>query len=74
MKKRLKLLKKNTMTIVLFVLVVVSVVQAVQLNSLKSKFDGDTLIETKQSSESTNNEGVSVPKNIENLPQMVGGC
>ena len=57
--------------IILLVLVIFSTIQAVQLNSLKEKIkELGTIAPTIQSS----GDGVAVPLNIQNLPQMVGGC
>ena len=68
--------QKGFANIVLIVLVVISVVQAVQLNSLKDKIESGSL---KTASVTTTpltggDSSVDVPSNIEELPQMVGGC
>jgi len=62
---------------VLVVLVVISAVQAVQLTNLKEKINTGSLT-TKSIGESSG-KGVSVsqgsaPKNLQELPSMVGGC
>lgn len=68
--------------VILGVLVVISVVQAFQLNSLKTKIGegqlsigsstGRTSVAT-PSGDGSRSTG-SLPSNIQNLPQMVGGC
>lgn len=72
-------MKKTTIvTIILGILILVSLVQAVQLNDIKTKIkDGDFNVgasTTTPSSESNSGSTGSVPRNIENLPEMVGGC
>ena len=67
--------------IVLGFLVLISVVQAFQLNGLKDKL-GDEQFSVKSASKTTpvasssgTDKGAgSLPSNIKNLPQMVGGC
>jgi len=69
--------------IVLGVLVVLSMVQAVQLNSLKSKVANEelsigasTTTQAKSASApaSGGSGGGALPSSIQNLPTMVGGC
>ena len=66
--------------IILGALVLISVVQAVQLNTMKDKItDGGLSVSSGSSSTPTASSGgdktiKSVPKSIENLPTMVGGC
>ena len=70
--------------IVLGVLVVLSMVQAVQLNSLKSKvangelsIGASTTTQAKSASAPTSgghSGGGALPSSIQNLPTMVGGC
>ncbi len=77
-------MNKNTIiAIVLGVLVLVSIVQAFQLNGLKAKLSSDQVVAGKSSgSVGTSSQNTasaagapsSVPKSLENLPQMVGGC
>jgi len=67
--------------IILGVLVLISVVQAFQLNSLKTKVAGGQL-SIKSSSSATpvassgdsSKKTAALPSSIKNLPQMVGGC
>jgi regulatory protein YycH of two-component signal transduction system YycFG len=76
-------MKKTTLVaIILGVLVLVSVVQAFQLNSLKEKVaegqlsigssSGKTTPQT--SSGDSGKRAAALPSSIRNLPQMVGGC
>ena len=70
-------MKKNVLiTVVLVVLVLISVVQAVQLYNLKSEAAGGriSLGSSSQSAPLQSGQGVSSEKNLQNLPQMVGGC
>ena len=81
-------MNKNTIiAIVLGVLILVSVVQAFQLNSLKGKLSTGTVVSAKSGSAvntasqntaatsgSAPKQTASVPKSLENLPSMVGGC
>ena len=67
--------------VILGVLVLVSVVQAFQLNGLKEKVtDGQLSIKSASSttpvasSGSSGKKTASLPSSIKNLPQMVGGC
>ena len=72
-------MKKTTIiAVILGVLVLISVVQAFQLNGLKTKIaDGQTALtsNTKPAGTQANVRTTgSVPKSVQNLPQMVGGC
>ncbi len=73
-------MNKNTViVIVLVVLVLVTLVQAVQLVSLRSKIASGAIATIGSSSQnivSQSGQGgnAQVPKNIQNLPSMVGGC
>ncbi len=75
-------MNKNTIiAIVLGVLVLVSIVQAFQLNGLKTKLSSGAVVSKGSVSTSSQNTASasgaptsSVPKSLENLPQMVGGC
>lgn len=64
--------------IVLGVLVLVSVVQAFQLNSLKQDLkDGQVNVgkaTSKVSAASAPSSSPAVPSSLQNLPDMVGGC
>ncbi|MDP7140964.1 MAG: hypothetical protein QF362_00610 [Candidatus Woesearchaeota archaeon] len=78
-------MKQTTIvTVILAVLVLISVVQAVQLNGLKAKLtggelgvisssSGNTALTTTPSSGSGKRVS-SLPSSIKDLPQMVGGC
>lgn len=74
-------MKQTTiLTIILGVLVIVSIVQAVQLNSMKAKISDGQLSVGKSSAKAASQSGgsekttASLPSNIKDLPQMVGGC
>ncbi len=72
-------MKKNMLlTIALVVLVIVSAVQALQLAKIKSDLENNALAikskSVKPVVKSSSGSDVSVPKSLENLPQMVGGC
>ncbi len=74
-------MNKNTViVIVLVVLVLVTLVQAVQLVSLKSKIGSGAITTIGSSSQNVVSQGQGgnaqgqVPKSIQNLPSMVGGC
>ena len=68
--------KNIIIAIVLGVLVLVSVVQAFQLNTLKEKVSEGKLSIGKASSSVTtgSGSGASIPSSIQDLPSMVGGC
>lgn len=76
-------MKKNiVIVVVLAILVVISIVQAVQLNGLRAKVSEVGTISGGTSSQKTvvgssggsSGQGAAIPSNIQNLPQMVGGC
>jgi len=68
--------------IILGILVLISVVQAFQLNSLKDKVGEGQLSVGSSSSKTTvatssgdsGKTATSLPASVKNLPQMVGGC
>lgn len=67
--------KNLLIMIVLAVLVLVSAVQAVQLNDLRTKIASGEIKTTGAATANTPSSGAaSVPSNIQNLPSMVGGC
>ena len=72
--------KQLIISIVLGVLILISVVQAFQLNGLRGKIaEGDFTVGTKSTSTPVASGGGSsgggaIPANINDLPQMVGGC
>jgi len=57
---------------ILALLLVVSVVEAVQIQQLKSGSASTVNAPAQKQSESTGNS--IVPSNLQNLPDMVGGC
>ncbi len=68
---------KTIVAIVLGILVLVSVVQAVQLYGLKEKVSTGTLKVSSSSSPTAASGGKtvgSVPSSVKELPSMVGGC
>ncbi len=72
-------MKKNiVVVVVLIILVVISFVQAIQLNGLKTKVSelGTTGISSQKTSVTSSGGSSSggIPSNMQNLPQMVGGC
>lgn len=74
-------MKKTTIvTIILGVLVLISVVQAFQLNGLKTNLEeGQVSISSSGSSAPVSSGGTSggtgsLPSSIKDLPTMVGGC
>ena len=74
-------MKKTTIiAVILAVLLVFSVVQAFQLNTLKDKVSGGGLtigsasVSTPSASSSGSGSTGSLPSSIKNLPTMVGGC
>ncbi len=68
--------KNLILAIVLGILVIVSVVQAFQLSSLKAKVGGAgvSTVSAPASVSAPSSGGASVPSSLQNLPQMVGGC
>lgn len=66
--------------IILGVLVLISVAQALQLNSLKSKVAegqlsiGSSSSKTPVASSEGSGKTASLPSSVKELPQMVGGC
>mgnify|MGYP001266569381 CR=1 FL=1 len=72
--------KPMIITIVLGVLILFSVVQAFQLNSLKAELKDEGLTVSSSSSSTSvassgeNSKPAAVPASIKDLPTMVGGC
>ncbi len=66
--------KNIIIAIVLGILVLVSLVQAFQLNELKTKLAEGSLTLGKASTSTSTSSGGAVPSNIQDLPSMVGGC
>ena len=64
---------QTLITIALVVLVVVYGIQTMQLMNIKQQVSGGNI---KVSSTNTPTQGgqASVPQNLQNLPEMVGGC
>jgi len=72
-------MKQTTIVaIVLGVLVLISLVQAFQLNGLKTKMvSGDSTGSVNINTPTASSGGertVALPKSVKDLPQMVGGC
>ena len=73
-------LNKNLLIVgVLVVLVLVSAVQAVQLNDMRNNVNDlgtETTIKSTsvEPSLSSSSGSTSIPTNLQNLPGMVGGC
>ncbi len=72
--------KPTVIALVLGVLIVLSAVQAFQLNALQDKLeDEDLTVKSSHSSSSVASSGErkapsAVPASIKDLPTMVGGC
>ena len=66
--------KNLLIMIVLAVLVLVSAVQAVQLNDLRTKIASGEIKTTGAATSTGSSGAASVPSSIQNLPSMVGGC
>ena len=73
--------KTTIVAIILGVLVLISVVQAVQLNGLKEKVsEGQLSVKSASSTTAVASSGssgkttASLPSSVKDLPQMVGGC
>ncbi|RMF55128.1 hypothetical protein D6745_03090 [Candidatus Woesearchaeota archaeon] len=76
----MRIRKATFVAIILGLLVIISVVQAFQLNSLKEKVaEGEMKISSASSTTSaaagsSGRQTASLPSSIKDLPQMVGGC
>jgi len=67
--------KNVVIAIVLGVLVLIAGVQAFQLFTLKNKLaDGQFSTNTATGAASPSGSGPQLPSNLQNLPNMVGGC
>lgn len=71
--------RETIFVVILVLLVLISVVQAFQLSGLRNQVEsiGEIKIskqKTAVSSGPSSSSSASVPPNIKNLPQMVGGC
>ncbi len=71
--------QKKVVAIILGILVIISVIQAFQLSSLKSKMtEGKLSVKSPSASASTSSgsgsKPAALPASVKNLPQMVGGC
>ena len=67
------------LAIVLGVLVLISIIQAFQLYSVKGALQGDVKVGSSSSrvavgAGGSGSSGEDIPSNIQNLPSMVGGC
>lgn len=69
-------INSNLITVfALFILVIISVAQATQLNSLKNKISaGEVQAATTSTTTNSSAGTTSQPSNLQNLPDMVGGC
>lgn len=65
--------QKTIVAIVLGVLVLIAAVQAYQFSELKSKLSGGSTQVVAAASPS-GGSAPQLPSNLQNLPQMVGGC
>ena len=63
--------KNIIVAIVLGILLLLSVVQAFQVNTIKEKLSGGSFA---VSAGTTPSGGANVPSSLQNLPSMVGGC
>ena len=63
--------KNIIIAVVLGILLVLSVVQAFQVNAIKEKIESGGV---KIAGAASSGGGASVPSNLQNLPSMVGGC
>ena len=72
--------KKTIIAVILGVLVIISAIQAFQLNGLKEKIsEGQLKVSSSGGKVSTASSGedkktTALPSSVKNLPQMVGGC
>ncbi len=73
--------KETALTALLLVLLAASVLQAVQLSAMNSDVQKAELSKAAYASQQQSGSGSSsessgsvVPKNLQNLPSMVGGC
>lgn len=71
--------KTVIVAIILGMLVLVSAIQAFQLNGLKEKVaEGQLSVKSASSAVATSGDSskktASLPSSVKNLPQMVGGC
>ena len=66
---------KNTLVIVvLVVLIVIAGLQAYELISLKNDLNENGVKYSSSSVSSKSSNSQALPSNVQNLPQMVGGC
>ena len=63
--------KNVIIAIVLGILLLLTVVQAFQVNTIKDKLSGGVSLST---GAAPSGGGLSVPSSLDNLPTMVGGC
>lgn len=67
--------KETIFAVIVGVLIVVSVIQAIQLVTLSKNIQAGIFKTSVSSSASGSTSGnMQVPSNLENLPGMVGGC
>ncbi len=72
-KRRLKF-GSSMVSAVLVVLTVFSVIQAVQSATIYSKVKGGAVIKAAGAANSPSPNNNALPGNVQNLPNMVGGC
>ncbi len=66
---------KNTLVVVILgVLVLVALVQAFQMTSLKGVVSGGSVVSSPASAPASSGQQAKLPSNLDNLPSMVGGC
>ena len=66
---------KDIISVIVFgLLILISVVQALQLNEMKSKLSNANIGSASTPIAASSSGGASLPSNIQNLPSMVGGC
>jgi len=66
--------KLKCLVVLLVVLVIASAVQAFQLVSLSSSVSSGSVTKTSAAAPLASGSTAQVPSNLQNLPQMVGGC
>jgi len=66
--------QRTIVAIVLGVLVLIAAVQAYQFSELKSKIVSGGAQVSAQSAPASGGSAPQLPSNLQNLPQMVGGC
>jgi len=65
--------KELVITLVLVALVVIGLYGSYQISEIKSSVQGSSVVNSPAAGPSSGSSG-AVPSNIQNLPDMVGGC